>query len=84
MNEKNFKRIYVYFFSKMNIDYRLIVLYLHLQGKSKSEILSEMNLTFKEDVIKYSTITNYIRQISFQSNKVDNEKHDENYEYLQL
>ena len=58
----------------MNIDYRSIVIYLNMQGKSKYEILSEMNLTFQEDIIKYSTITKYIRQISFQSNKIDSEK----------
>lgn len=76
--------MYVYIFFIMNIDYQSIVLYLNMQGKSKYEILSEMNNTFQKDVIKYSTITKYIRQISFQSNKVGSDKKDENYEHLLL
>ena len=44
----------------MEIDYRSIAIYLHKKGKSSEEITVDMNETFQQDVIAYSTVTKYI------------------------
>ena len=45
----------------MELDQKSIAIFLHLQGKNKKSIYTEMKLTLQDQCISYSTITKYIR-----------------------
>lgn len=62
----------------MNIDYRSNVIFLHEKGKNASEITIDINETFKAEVIKYSTVTKYIRMKIFDPNNKPKLKKDVN------
>ena len=66
----------------MNIDIRSIVLYLNMQGKEKSQIKIEINNTFHQKIIGYSTVTKYIREDFFASHKTINENDHIHFEHL--
>ena len=58
----------------MNVDLRSIVFFLHLKGKKPIKILCDINETFKEDMIGYSTVTKFIRESKYSSNNEEDEK----------
>ena len=62
----------------MEIDLQSIVLYLKMKGKTASEITIDINETFKEDKIKYSTVTKYIRNQIFAQKVEPRQKNDVN------
>lgn len=62
----------------MEIDLQSIVLYLKMKGKTASEITIYINETFKEDKIKYSTVTKYIRNQIFAQKDKPRQKNDVN------
>lgn len=58
----------------MNVDLRSVVIFLHMQGNSAQKINNDINHVFKKNVIAYSTVTKYIRNLKFTSNDDDDEK----------
>ena len=46
---------------KIELDQKSIAIFLHLQGKNKKTIFTEMKLALQDKCISYSTITKYIR-----------------------
>ena len=64
----------------MEIDYRSIVIFLHKKGKTAREITVEINETFQQDVIGYSTVTRHLRSEAFSNNKKDVKNKEKNWE----
>lgn len=58
----------------MEFDLRSIVLYLHKKKMSAYDITRDINETFEQNIIAYSTVTNYIRQQHFSSGEKVTEK----------
>lgn len=63
----------------MNIDFRSIVYFLNMQNKTANEILIEINETFGEKMIGYSTITKYLREQIYDNSKKVFKDDDENH-----
>ena len=64
--------------SKIEIDTRSIVLYLHKKGLSAKEIHNDIIQTLGPNIIKYSTVTKYLRNQSFPLKKITIEN-DQNF-----
>lgn len=62
------------FFINKNTDLRSLVFFSHMQGNSAQRIKNNINHVFKKDVIQYSTVIKYIRNLKFTSNDDDNQE----------
>ena len=65
-------------FYKMEIGLKSIVLYLNKKGMKVGEITIDINEAFHKDIIKYSTVTKYLRCAKFQHNNAHSLKKDVN------
>ena len=66
----------------MNYDIRSIVLFLNMKGKEKNQIKIEINNTFHQKIIGYSTVTKYFREDYFASHKTIDENDQIKFEHL--